>query len=875
MPLIAQNPQPRVILGLMTFGPTEAKGARITSLDEFNKCLDYFQQQGFNEVDTARIYIGGEQEAFTAKANWKSRGLTLATKWYPTQPGFHKPEVVREKLELSLKELGTDTVDIFYLHAADRATPFAETLEAVNQLHKEGKFVQLGLSNFTAFEVAEICVLCAERGWVRPTIYQAMYNAITRNIETELVPACHRYGLDIVIYNPLAGGLFSGKYKSKDIPAEGRYSDSSSTGPNYRKRYFRDATFEALSIIEPVVEKHGLTMLETALRWVHHHSALRMDNGGRDGVLVGVSSFAQLETNLADLQKGPLPEEVVQALDQAWLVAKTNSPNYWHLDLKYTYDTQKAVFGPKLVKANNDIQRIWKLFNTVQRFRDMNTVHYSKSDKNTPDGGIHVGVVKPTSTSPPPIDVVASDSFELSEPRVTSTPDAVYDFDSDDEMVVNRPPLHRPTDGRSQQPLLKDDHHRRSRSSFGNGDAEGRPMLHETRRPTIRSKSPEHDAARATRKKYMVASGFLFLSLISFVIQTETASYIQNELGWKKPYCMLYMTHGSWTLLWLVQLGILRLQKRKLSWNAFWRRHVSHIRTTAQMVESQEVHLSPRASNRSPVRYMLLTTAFVTTALTVAGGSWYVAVNMTTASDLTAIYNCSAFFAYAFSIPLLNEKLRFDKVFSVAVATIGVMVVAYGDRPAKKPSKGGETVEDRVAQNRLLGNVVIGIGSVLYGLYEVLYKRFACPPEGTSPGRGTIFANTFGSLIGVFTLLVLWIPLPFLHWTGLETFEWPTGEAAWMLIISVGANATFSGSFLVLISLTSPVLSSVAALLTIFLVALVDWFRTGDPLSMASIIGGVLIMVAFFMLSFSTYREMNEERKKHLEQDEVESDSDA
>jgi aflatoxin B1 aldehyde reductase len=172
--------------------------------------------------------------------------------------------------------------------------------------------------------------------------------SIARNIETELVHACRRYGLDIVIYNPLAGGIFSGKYKTKDIPAEGRYSDSSSTGPNYRARYFRDATFEALSIIEPVVEKHGLTLVETALRWVRHHSALKMDNGGRDGVLVGVSSFAQLETNLADLQKGPLPEEVVQALDQAWLVAKATSPNYWHLDLKYTYDTQKAVFQSKV-----------------------------------------------------------------------------------------------------------------------------------------------------------------------------------------------------------------------------------------------------------------------------------------------------------------------------------------------------------------------------------------------------------------------------------------------------------------------------------------------------------------------------------------------
>jgi aflatoxin B1 aldehyde reductase len=72
-----------------------------------------------------------------------------------------------------------------------------------------------------------------------------------------------------------------------------------------------------------------------------------MDNGGHDGVLVGVSSFGQLETNLADLQKGPLPEEVVRALDRAWLVAKAESPAYWHLDLKYTYDTQKALYGPK------------------------------------------------------------------------------------------------------------------------------------------------------------------------------------------------------------------------------------------------------------------------------------------------------------------------------------------------------------------------------------------------------------------------------------------------------------------------------------------------------------------------------------------------
>ena len=294
------------------------------------------------------------------------------------------------------------------------------------------------------------------------------------------------------------------------------------------------------------------------------------------------------------------------------------------------------------------------------------------------------------------------------------------------------------------------------------------------------------------------------------------------------------------------------------------------IRTTAQMVEHQNLHLTTSQSQKSPVAYMLRKTALVTTALTVAGASWYIAVALTSPSDLTAIYNCSAFFAYAFSIPLLKDKIRFDKVFSVAVAIAGVLIVAYGDsKDTKHGGKSGGAVggapptpEEEASRNRSLGNVIIGIGSVLYGLYEVLYKKLACPPEGTSAERGMIFANLFGSLIGSFTLFVLWIPLPVLHITGLEKFEWPRGEQAWMLLISVLANATFSGSFLVLISLTSPVLSSVAALLTIFLVAIVDWFLKGESLSPAAVLGGLLIIAAFLLLSWSTYREMEEERRK-------------
>lgn len=145
------------------------------------------------------------------------------------------------------------------------------------------------------------------------------------------------------------------------------------------------------------------------------------------------------------------------------------------------------------------------------------------------------------------------------------------------------------------------------------------------------------------------------------------------------------------------------------------------------MTASKDLRLTNKESHKSPVGYMLRKTALVTTALTVAGASWYYAVGMTSGSDLTAIYNCSAFFAYAFSIPLLGDELRFDKAFAVAVAIAGVMTIAYGDS-----KQAGEGAASNEASNRTVGNIVIGIGSVLYGLYEVLYKKMACPPDGVS-----------------------------------------------------------------------------------------------------------------------------------------------
>lgn len=392
-------------------------------------------------------------------------------------------------------------------------------------------------------------------------------------------------------------------------------------------------------------------------------------------------------------------------------------------------------------------------------------------------------------------------------------------------------------------------------------------------RHSLHSHSPRQvTAQQSARKKYTYAAFFLAVSLVSFCVQTEISSYIQHDLGWNKAFCMMYFTHGSWIVLYPVTLLILRLQKLSLPWPVFWKRHRQMLESTLAMIELQTLDVfSPSAQRRArPWLYLARTTAFITSALTVAGLSWYVAISLTTPSDLTAIYNCSAFFAYVFSVPLLREPLRLDKSIAVFIAIVGVLVVAYGDTgsgPSPDHPQPG-------AGSRFIGNLIIGIGSVLYGLYEVLYKRFACPPEGVSPGRGIVFATTFGACIGFFTLTVLWVPLPILHVLNIERFELPNAATCWLILVAVLSNAVFSGSFLVLISLTSPVLSSVAALLTIFLVAIVDWLLTGDPLSWAAIIGGSMIIVAFVGLSWSTYREMTEHEARKLPVDLTDSDDD-
>ncbi|KAL5635518.1 hypothetical protein ACGC1H_004346 [Rhizoctonia solani] len=313
-----------LIFGTMTIGEVGKNGVRNSDLNECQSILDTFFSHGHTEIDTARMYAEGTTEAYLSRLNLGD--ATIDTKVYPVEPGWHSPERLRAKFTESLEKLNRKKVRVLYLHAPDRSVPFEETLGEVDKMYKEGLFEIFGVSNFAAWEVAEVAGICKAKGYVQPKIYQAMYNAITRAIEPELVPCLRKFGIRLVVYNPLAGGFFAGKLSGVgDVPQEGRFGGDSAMGKMYRARYVKENYFAALESLKAVAAAHNLRLTEIALRWCQHHSVLEPE----DGVILGASSAAQLEQNCTDSAKGPLPDEVLKALDDAWELVGAQCPSYW------------------------------------------------------------------------------------------------------------------------------------------------------------------------------------------------------------------------------------------------------------------------------------------------------------------------------------------------------------------------------------------------------------------------------------------------------------------------------------------------------------------------------------------------------------------
>ncbi|GKZ23201.1 hypothetical protein AbraIFM66951_000711 [Aspergillus brasiliensis] len=329
----------KIVFGAMTFGEPGTLGARVHSREDAGQILDIFQEHGHDEIDTARLYGGGSSEQMLTALDWqKGRKLVMGTKLYPNyiraakgaESYSHRPEDIRRGLIKSLQALNTDKIDLFYLHGPDRQTPYEDTLREINALYQEGLFNRFGISNFMSWEVAQICEICQKNGWIKPTVYQGIYNALQRSIEPELMPCLRFYGISLYAFQPLAGGFLTGRYHrdQSEFEAGSRFDPKGMQGTLHHARYWNDAYFDALDLLRAAAEKYDLTVGEIAMRWLKHHSELSAQRD--DAIIIGASSVHHLEQNLKDLESGPLPDDVVATVEKAWLLAKGQAPKYWH-----------------------------------------------------------------------------------------------------------------------------------------------------------------------------------------------------------------------------------------------------------------------------------------------------------------------------------------------------------------------------------------------------------------------------------------------------------------------------------------------------------------------------------------------------------------
>jgi aryl-alcohol dehydrogenase-like predicted oxidoreductase len=264
-------------LGTMTFGgPTdEAAALRIVAKA---------REAGVNFIDSADAYGGGKSEEITGRAISNARDdWVLATKLAnpmgdgPNRGGLSRKWVMLAA-EASLRRLGTDYIDVYYLHKEDHATPLEETVHAIADLIRHGKVRYFGLSNYRAWRVAEICRICDGLGIDRPVVSQPYYHALNRVAETEHLPACAHYGLGVIAYSPLARGILTGKY-SPDAPPP----PETRAGRQDKRMMQTEWRPESLKLAQEIkrhAEARGITPGQFAFAWVLNNRLVTGAIGG-------------------------------------------------------------------------------------------------------------------------------------------------------------------------------------------------------------------------------------------------------------------------------------------------------------------------------------------------------------------------------------------------------------------------------------------------------------------------------------------------------------------------------------------------------------------------------------------------------------------
>ena len=312
----------RLCLGAMMFGgPTnEPDSARI-----IHRALE----AGINFVDTANVYNAGESEVVTGRAIRDRRDqVVLATKVNgpmgegPNERGLSRVSILRE-CEASLRRLGTDYIDLYYMHQVDYSTPLEESLRAMDDLVRSGKVRYVGCSNFYAYQIALGQGIADRRNLEPFTCVQPLYNIVNRDIEVELLPFCQQNGVGVVPYSPLARGVLTGKYLPGQAPPEG--SRAARGDRRIHQTELRDESYEVAQKLAPLAEAHGCTLSQFALAWV-------LANPIVTSAIVGPRTMEQLEDNLPALEV-KLTADDERAVDELVpLGCRTgrgfNDPNY-------------------------------------------------------------------------------------------------------------------------------------------------------------------------------------------------------------------------------------------------------------------------------------------------------------------------------------------------------------------------------------------------------------------------------------------------------------------------------------------------------------------------------------------------------------------
>jgi len=320
-----------LILGTMTFGES------VFSPD-VSVFINTFLNEGGVELDTAYVYNDGNCERLLGEVlPGLNRSYKIATKVNPRISGRLDAEAAYKQVNESLERLCLPSVDTVFLHFPDPATPVESVLSAMADLHDQGKYKELGLSNFPAWMTADVWHICDKHGWVKPTVFEGVYNPLTRRAETELNDCLNNFDMRFYAYNPMCGGLLTGRYgKYTDAPTDGRFIHR----PNYQGRYWKKSFFDAVDVIKTASDKENMTTIEATYRWLAYHSMLRGDRG--DAILIGASKLDHLKQNMETVKAGPLPESAVNAFEKAWEMTKGDSPEYFTL-----YKGKGSVGGEK------------------------------------------------------------------------------------------------------------------------------------------------------------------------------------------------------------------------------------------------------------------------------------------------------------------------------------------------------------------------------------------------------------------------------------------------------------------------------------------------------------------------------------------------